>query len=172
MSLVRPRSVSGSQQCLKCILWEQPRFGSCRLPSLRCITGKGQLLVPASCVACCSVKLVVFSIMHAQRTWEIWLNPGVTSVGGSISLLQALECGLCDMVNDTLLTYVVWIFFTRKYISEEWTEKGMWCLQWKCKLSCMGWFFALNLGWKDSCVKTKCNKCVTENAIVLGRNER
>lgn len=43
MYLGRPRSVSGSQQWLKCNLWKQSRVG--RL-SLKSITGKGQLHVP------------------------------------------------------------------------------------------------------------------------------
>lgn len=46
MYLGRPRSVSKSQQCLKCNLWEQPRAGSFRFPSLKSITGKGQLHFP------------------------------------------------------------------------------------------------------------------------------
>lgn len=46
-------------------------------------------------------------------------------VDSSISILELLRCGLCGLAEDILLTYIVWIFFTRKCICKEQAEMGI-----------------------------------------------
>lgn len=124
-----------------------------------------QLNVSACCVACCSVKLFVFSIMHGQSTGEIWMNPGVKC--SSISILELLRCGLCGLVKDTLSG-----FFSQGNASVR--NRLRWIFDaYSGGIDLVKWVdLPLNLSGKSSCVKTKYGKYVTENAIVFERHER